>query len=69
MTELYETCIADNFKVTCFKNDIAITPELRKGNLWGHNMEELVKELLINTRFTPKGCEIDLPSWDVLVKK
>lgn len=43
--DVYESHLVDNFKVTCIKNDIAITPELRNGNLWGNNMEIFIKEL------------------------
>lgn len=59
MSEIYESHIVDNFNVTCIKNDVAITPKLREGILWGQNMEEFVKELYEpNTNMIDIGAHI-----------
>lgn len=59
MSEIYEFHIVDNFNVTCIKNDIAITPKLREGLLWGQNMENFVKELYEpNTNMIDIGAHI-----------
>ena len=59
MSEIYEELVVDNFNITCIKNDIAITPKLREGLLWGENMEEFVKELYEpNTNMIDIGAHI-----------
>ena len=59
MQEIYETCIVDSFNVTCIKNDVAITPKLKEGKLWGENMEKFVKELYEpNTNMIDIGAHI-----------
>ena len=44
-SDIYELLQIDNFKVKCIKNDLVITPYLKTGNLWGKNMEVIIKEL------------------------
>jgi FkbM family methyltransferase len=59
MSEIYEELVVDNFNITCIKNDMAITPKLREGILWGQNMEEFIKELYEpNTNMIDIGAHI-----------